>query len=346
MSKETKKLKIDSEVKIGTHSGTFHCDEVLACFMLQQLDKYKNAEIVRSRDLNVLKTCDILVDVGDKFNPDENLFDHHQKSFTGTLSSLRPELGNGFDIKLSSAGLIYTYFGEHVISSILRSKKNLELPEETIKIIYKKVYEHFIREIDAIDNGIQICDGEPRYQITTHLSSRIGGLNPAWNDSNDVDETVQFEKAKQKVGEELIDKIIYFSTSWLPAREIVKKAIQNAYTVHESGEILQLNKFCPWKYHLFDLEKELNIEGKIKYVLFEDRSKDWRVISVPNAPNSFICRKFLHKDWRGLRSEEISSISGIEDAKFCHASGFIGGAFSREGVFNMAIKSLNGDYVD
>ena len=33
--------------KIGTHNGTFHCDEVLACFMLKQLPEYKNAEIVR-----------------------------------------------------------------------------------------------------------------------------------------------------------------------------------------------------------------------------------------------------------------------------------------------------------
>lgn len=27
--------------KIGTHNGTFHCDEVLACFFLRQLPEYK-----------------------------------------------------------------------------------------------------------------------------------------------------------------------------------------------------------------------------------------------------------------------------------------------------------------
>ena len=32
---------------IGTHNGNFHCDEVLACFMLKQLSEYKDAEIVR-----------------------------------------------------------------------------------------------------------------------------------------------------------------------------------------------------------------------------------------------------------------------------------------------------------
>lgn len=42
-------------VKIGTHSGTFHCDEALGCFMLLQTSKFKDAEIVRSRDPEVLK---------------------------------------------------------------------------------------------------------------------------------------------------------------------------------------------------------------------------------------------------------------------------------------------------
>ena len=33
--------------KIGTHNGTFHCDEALACFLLRKLPEYKDAEIVR-----------------------------------------------------------------------------------------------------------------------------------------------------------------------------------------------------------------------------------------------------------------------------------------------------------
>ena len=35
------------EMKIGTHNGSFHCDEVLACFLLKQLPIYKDAQIVR-----------------------------------------------------------------------------------------------------------------------------------------------------------------------------------------------------------------------------------------------------------------------------------------------------------
>lgn len=36
-----------SAVRIGTHDGTFHCDEVLACALLKLLPQYKDASIVR-----------------------------------------------------------------------------------------------------------------------------------------------------------------------------------------------------------------------------------------------------------------------------------------------------------
>jgi hypothetical protein len=40
-------------VTIGTHSGNFHCDEALACYMLKKLPEYGDAIIVRSRDPEV-----------------------------------------------------------------------------------------------------------------------------------------------------------------------------------------------------------------------------------------------------------------------------------------------------
>lgn len=43
MSSQPKRLRRENmtAIKIGTHNGTFHCDEVLACFFLRQLPEYK-----------------------------------------------------------------------------------------------------------------------------------------------------------------------------------------------------------------------------------------------------------------------------------------------------------------
>lgn len=98
MSPSVKKFK-SNPPKIGTHDGTFHCDEILACFMLKQLPEFKDSEIVRSRKDEVLKDCDVVVDVGGVFDPETNLFDHHQQTFQETFSSLKPEFGAKFDVR-------------------------------------------------------------------------------------------------------------------------------------------------------------------------------------------------------------------------------------------------------
>lgn len=42
MSTEPKRIRTENMTikKIGTHNGSFHCDEVLACFFLRQLPEY------------------------------------------------------------------------------------------------------------------------------------------------------------------------------------------------------------------------------------------------------------------------------------------------------------------
>ena len=39
--------------RVGTHNGSFHCDEALGCFMIRLSDKFSGAEIVRTRDPQV-----------------------------------------------------------------------------------------------------------------------------------------------------------------------------------------------------------------------------------------------------------------------------------------------------
>ena len=83
-------------LKIGTHNGTFHCDEVLACVMLKMLPEYEDAEIIRSRKDDVLDACDIVVDVGEVFDHDRKRYDHHQNGFKEKNSGGSQRLFNKF----------------------------------------------------------------------------------------------------------------------------------------------------------------------------------------------------------------------------------------------------------
>lgn len=138
----------NGSVRVGTHDGVFHCDEILACFLLKQLSQYSNAEIIRTRDPALLDACDVVVDVGGVYDPSRHRYDHHQRDFNHTLTSLLPH--KQFNIKLSSAGLVFTHFGHQIIADLL----NWDKTDPKTELIFDKVYENFVQEIDAIDNGL------------------------------------------------------------------------------------------------------------------------------------------------------------------------------------------------
>jgi uncharacterized UPF0160 family protein len=60
--------------------------------------------------------------------------------------------------KLSSAGLVYLHFGRHILGQLLGLPAN----DPVVEVVYDKVYENFVEEVDAIDNGINATDEEPR----------------------------------------------------------------------------------------------------------------------------------------------------------------------------------------
>ncbi|XP_072521834.1 MYG1 exonuclease [Salminus brasiliensis] len=323
-----------SSVKIGTHNGTFHCDEVLACYFLRQLPEYKDAGIVRTRDPAELAKCDVVVDVGGVFDPKQHRYDHHQRTFVETFNSLCPE--KPWVTKLSSAGLVYVHFGRQMLSHLT----HLAQDSRQLEVLYDKLYENFIEEVDAVDNGISQCDGEARYAVSTTLSARVGHLNPRWNsDSQDTEES--FQKAMALVGAEFQDRLDYYQNAWLPARVVVEAAVQARHQVDPSGEIVMLAQGgCPWKEHLFSLEKELKVEIPIKFVLYPDQNGQWRVQCVPAGLNTFQNRLSLLEEWRGIRDDALSQLSGIPDCIFVHSSGFIGGNKTKEGALEMARRTL------
>jgi uncharacterized UPF0160 family protein len=111
------------EKSLGTHNGHFHADEVTACALLILFDLVKSDLIFRTREEDILKRCEYICDVGGEYNPDNKTFDHHQATYTGSLSS---------------AGMILLY---------LKDKKII-LPE-----LYEFLNRFFVIGVDAFDTG-------------------------------------------------------------------------------------------------------------------------------------------------------------------------------------------------
>ena len=197
-------FKMQGQKTIGTHSGAFHMDEVLGCAMLTRYtNEFQNASITRSRDDNVLKNLDLVLDVGRVYDPSNKRFDHHQKEFQDTF-------GTDYQIRLSSAGLVYKHFGREVVKNIAaelltKYPVNIELNEENVELIYKRLYDNFILYVDAVDNGVNQYsnDVRPKYKVNSHLSTRIGRLNPSHYEEN-VSFDQRFHDAMKVAEEELV----------------------------------------------------------------------------------------------------------------------------------------------
>ena len=322
---------------IGTHSGSFHCDEALACSMLLKTKKFNNAIIIRTRDPEILKDCDILVDVGGVYDKSKLRFDHHQRGFNQTFS-------DKFKTKLSSAGLVYKHYGKEIIVSSIGQK----LTDKELDIVYNYIYKQFIEHIDAHDNGIVVSDGKLKYNISTTLSLYVRNRNPIWTDTN-PDYNGPFWNCVRFTGTQLVGTIIRNILGWLPARKIVEEAFSpgfvmnifdGSHVVVPKGSIY-LNQWCPFTSHIYDIEIEKGIEGEILYVIFpENQGESFRVTAVNERGEQFKQRKSLPEAWRGLKDKELDKMVGIDGCTFVHHNGFTGGNKTFKGAVEMVKLAL------
>ena len=305
-----------------------------ACYLLRNwTDEFAGAEVVRTRDPVVLASLSLVCDVGAVYDAATHRYDHHQRSFNEYFSVAHESIS-----KLSSAGLIYKHFGREIIGRIV----GMPLTPSQLDVLYHKVYEDFVLALDACDNGVSQHDGVPRYRIGTSLPSRVGNLNPEWNEEpSQVNVSERFAAAMEMAGNEFVAFVRKVWTAWWPARAIVLESLVSSLEIDASGQLLVLQHFCPWKDHLLEIEHEQCIAGRTQYVLYADAGGSWRIQAVPIRADSFDNRRPLPAPWMGIRDEALSTLTGIPGCVFVHANGFIGGHKNYEGALQMARKALH-----
>ena len=343
MSPVFKKAKLDdttASTVIGTHSGTFQADEAMGCWMLRQIPAYRNAKVVRSRDMNVLNECNIVIDVGGTYDHSKLRYDHHQRGYDERFGPKKGEEERC--TKLSASGLVYRHYGKEVLQAHYP-----DLKDNYLDLAYTKLYDSLLEALDAIDTGVEMVpDGvQPLWKDSTGLSRRVARLNPRWNEEdengNSPDPDERFAIAMETCGQDFMAVLTAIVESDIPARGHVEKALQERAKTDPSEEIICFpSGGLPWRNHLYDLEKEMELEKLIKFVLYTDQGGMWRVQAVTVEGQAFQNRLSLPEAWRGVRDEELEGVCKIPGARFVHAAGFIGGASTYEGALAMAKAGL------
>lgn len=258
-------------------------------------------ELIRTRDMDILKELDIVYDVGD------GEFDHHQND-----KELR-ENGTPY----AACGLIWRKYGRAVISA-----SDPLLSEEEVNGVFRYIDRNLIEAIDAEDNGI-------RSTVTIipnlNVSNLISNFNPPW-DADIDDEDVYFNQAV-KFADIILGNSLAHQISTIKA----KTNIIEAYEKRPRPELLVLDRPYPWSRVLNSIDRS----REVLFVIFP-RENEYLLQTVRGGSGPLRNRKSLPASWAGKRDEELNEIIGIDDVIFCHSGRFIAGAKSYDSIMKMA----------
>jgi uncharacterized UPF0160 family protein len=278
-------------------------------------DEFAAATVIRTSDPSLLNSADAFVNTGAIYDHEKRRYDHHQPGFDAKYPG--EEL-----IPLSAAGLIYLNFGGEILTRILSATGRVIGPH--LNYLLPEMYRHYVREVDAVENGIPLYPPEAaiRYINHTGISERID----MWNTEGTFDDAISV------VTEEFITILFRIFDSEIPAVEIVKAAFESRHEFHESGQLLLFDVSCPYLKHMKALETETQA-NPILFIVCPRNGGTWGVNTVPTG-SGFERRKDL--PFPGLNNEELANASGVDGAIFVHKAAFTSAFKTREGAIAFA----------
>lgn len=283
---------------IATHNGKFHADDVFGVALLKQL--YPDAEVVRSRDQQVLDQADIVLDVGGVYDVEAKRFDHHQLSSGGRDSG----------ILYSAFGLLWQEYGKEFAGN---------------DDVWKKIDSRLVTAIDAVDNGQDLYSVSDFGTRPFDLSEYLGLFNPI-GDDEDFDS--QFEVAVALA----TTVLLRLKAKYVAVIE-AEEYFVSTYAEAADKRVVVLDRYVP---HASIASKQ----PELLYTVYPGATGNWTVQAVRPEKSQFGNRKDLPQAWRGLNGAELAEVSGVADAVFCHKAAFICAAESREGAIALASKAL------
>ncbi|ORD93766.1 U160 [Enterospora canceri] len=284
------------------------------------MELFPNFRLIRTRDKAVIETGDIVYDVGFVCDPAANRYDHHMGWFNETFS---PK----YDIKLSSAGLIYKYFGTDVLEK--RGVRRL-LSDTLYDFIVDKVYRDIFLPADAIDNGYELPGGIRVRSIQDVVGSyNTNGGTANYHQKQDS----RFHEALAVVRADLVNYLDNLCGRYVPKLEVV-------YT--EMSRLRSTNIYVAEDAYDTQLIKDVEemYEFNLDYMILPRREK-YVIYCFTKRGKQFESKRPLKKEWRGKEGEELKRISGIEGIQYVHATGFTGAAETLEGAITMCRAGSN-----
>ena len=182
--------------------------------------------------------------------------------------------------------------------------------------------------VEAHDNGVILPDG-----YETSKLAFVATLNPTWEE----DASPRSMQARFFTALKFVRKV------YERMLQIVKSDISAVAYLSEkaipilSGKFLMMDRPCPTYSYMHAHEECL---GAIY-----PKGSQWLLRLAPTFKRKYDTRTSFPERMRGLRGEEIERVTGIKGVLFCHPSGFIAAAESKDVCYKLA-KLLLDEYAE
>jgi uncharacterized UPF0160 family protein len=297
----------NNKIKLVTHDGSFHADDIFACaaISLVLVKNNEDFEIFRTRDPEIISNGDYVFDVGGVYDAETKRFDHHQKGGAG---------GRENGIEYSSFGLVWKKFG----AELCGAQKVADLLDQKL-----------VSPVDAGDNGIDLFKNNFENVLPYTVNDVFSIFSPTALEGLDKDE--QFLKAVAWA-KEILSREIKKANDQIE----ITKIIRGFYNNSADKRLVVIDEPKVFKHEIWDALQDF---PEPLYVVYGD-DEGWTVVAMRKEINSFKNRKDLPASWAGLRDVELQKVTGVEDAVFCHRNLFLAVAKTKEGAIKLAELAL------
>jgi uncharacterized UPF0160 family protein len=306
-----------NRVRIVTHAGPFHADELFAAAVLTGL--FRGAIVERRTRIAVEAAIaagsadfDFAVDVGGQHEPEVGWFDHHQRGFAE-----RRATGLGY----ASFGLVWRHHGE----AWCRSQRGVR--EDEAASVAARMDTMLVAGIDAVDTGAG--------NFAAELSGVRGPVSPvtvshlvAWRVPRAGSPPAAYDRAFRSLlpwARRLLKEACILARDEERAAAAVRKA-------DDGSPLLVLPRLVPWfswvgAHHLL--------------VIYPgDIETPWCVQCVGRPDEPMRPKQPLPEAWAGLRGEQLARVTGVPGVIFCHSGRWLVGARTLDDARRLAELAL------
>ena len=245
---------------------------------------------------------------------------------TALLRLINPKfkVKRGFEVPKDFDGIVYDIgmgrFDHHQQDKEIRENG---IPYAAFGLLWREYGSIFLEEEGRAEfdkKFVQKIDESDNTGSENALSEAINSFNPSWDSEESFDQ--KFEEAVD-IAEKILLQYIEKTKGEERAAEVVQKAMQRS-----DGIILELPLFAPWKKQV--------VGSSYQFVVYPSKRGGYCAQGVPvsEEDRTLVCD--VPEEWCGLAGEELQRVSGVPEAQFCHATGFLMAADNKEAAIKMA----------